>query len=317
MSKRNRRLKLAALGLMLLGLWEMLALMQGASAGREAGYRMRQAPGRGETPSWSRPLAEAGFVSNGATRKALPLCKGNSCWGIEKPLELARLDNASFTTASFDNPVDDGADDATSAIGPRGGQQASPSDFAPAGPTIPFSPESFGPGRQFGFSPGIASLGAPFAFAGPSGASSQPGETQASEPAAKCQSTSRDLKQPELISGDSGCGTDPDSLADSTMAQNSDGLPPPDFTEPPFSDLAGGSGAQESAGAVTGVFTVSDDTEASSPGSNGPDGSSGPNGDPAATLDPPIELPEPVTLGIFAMGLAGTVLTRRRAGHSR
>src|SRR5690349_1389443 len=117
MSKgKKRRLRLAALGLILLGLWGMLALLLGTSVGRETRYRSDLKadlePGFGETHATPHLLDGAAGQSADkglfpADKGPLPPCVEKHCPGTDGIVDSALLDS----------PVDDGGDDATSSIG--------------------------------------------------------------------------------------------------------------------------------------------------------------------------------------------------------
>lgn len=132
MSKaEKRRLRLAALGLILLGLWGMLALLLGASVGKEARYRAELKadlePGFGVTRAAPHPLADTAGPSS--DKDLLAFCVEKHCPGARDFAD----------SALFDRPVDDGADDATSSIGRPHGPQNSPDPGFPDHGELPLS----------------------------------------------------------------------------------------------------------------------------------------------------------------------------------
>lgn len=133
---KKRRLRLAALGLILLGLWGMLALLLGDSVGKETHYRADLKadlePGFGETRATPHPLDKGAAGSTFLP----PLCLAVDCLGTEEVV----------STAWLDRPVDDGTDDATSSIGrsPNPEGNPPPSNIAEGG--NPFLPGLFIPG---------------------------------------------------------------------------------------------------------------------------------------------------------------------------
>jgi hypothetical protein len=240
-SKKNR-LKLAALGLILLGLWGMLALLMGASIGKETRYRANLMadlrPGFGETHATRpHPLDEPVLDDEpavGRDRKGLPpLCLDQDC--LKK-----QLADGGYPV----RPLDDGADDATSAIGrPRGPEQPS---LNIARGSDPFPNSLFIPGG------GGDTSGNP--NQGNSNPPQEPGDT-----------------------------------------------PPPDFTQPLLVGSPGpGTPGPDGPGP--------DKPRPDGPKSNGP----GPGGPINDGPDQPLQIPEPLTLSLFAAGLAGSVLLRRR-----
>jgi hypothetical protein len=195
MSKgKKRRLRLAALGLILLGLWGMLALLLGASVGKETRYRADLKadlePGFGETHA-TRPHPLDKAAGGDLDKDLPPLCLSKDCLGTEEAVD----------TAYLDRPIDDGADDATSAIGRPRGPEGSPNtptlNIAQGGPPNPFPNGLFIPGGLPGGNP-------------------NPGGS----------------KNPD--------GENPDPPDNPHTPQNPNDTPPPDFTQPPsFSDHPG------------------------------------------------------------------------------
>jgi len=149
MSKGNKRLRLAGLGLILLGLWGMLALLLGNSVGMETGYRANFLSGSGETPRTQHPQANGKRPAN---------CVGENCAGMEEVVN----------TALLYIPLEAGPDDATSAIGPRRGAADSSPGFTSAESGNAFPNET--PGSQFA---GIAGFGGP-GIGNPGGSSNSP-----------------------------------------------------------------------------------------------------------------------------------------------
>jgi hypothetical protein len=191
---KKRRLRLAALGLILLGLWGMLALLLGASVGKETRYRADLKadlePGFGETHA-TRPHPLDKAAGGDLDKDLPPLCLSKDCLGTEEAVD----------TAYLDRPIDDGADDATSAIGrprgPEGSPDTPPLNIAQGGTPNPFPSGSFIPGGLPGGNP-------------------NPGGS----------------KNPN--------GENPDPPDNPNTPQNPNDTPPPDFTQPPsFSDHPG------------------------------------------------------------------------------
>jgi hypothetical protein len=258
---KKRRFRLAALGLLLLGLWGMLALLLGASVGKEthfhADLKTDLEPGFGETHATHRhPLDKDADAA--LHKDLLALCLNADCFGREDVV----------VPGYRDEPVDDGADDATSSIGrPRG------PDGSPGTPSL-----------------NMAQGGAPF----PNGLFLPGG-----------------LTNPNPGRPPNG-GNPPDSKPDNPGANPNDS-PPPDFTQPPFSNPPGledpgphGPGSNEPGPNGPGPNGPTPDN----PGPHGPDGP--PNGGP----DKPIQIPEPLTLSLFATGVMGAALLRRRKTHA-
>lgn len=258
MSKEGRRLRFAALGVILLGLWGMLALLLGTSLGMESNRRRAlnpdMAPGFGETHA-------TGHKNAGISRHEdlPPPCLGDDCAGIKEGFDSGYP--ASPTLA----PGDEG-DDATSAIGrPRGPDAPAP---APA--------------------PGLTSGSIPNWLFVPNGdgvlGSPEIGNSPPGGP---------DVGNPFL--GGPDIGNPPQTPGDTS---------PPDFTQPPLSHPLGPDGPRPNGS----------DSGPKGPGSDG----SGPDGPPKSgqEIDPPQQLPEPLTLSLFAGGLAGSILLRRRRRHS-
>lgn len=227
MSKgKKKRFRLAVLGLILLGLWGMLALLLGASVGMETHYRANLKadlqPGFGETHATPHPLDEAAGRSR--HKDLPPLCLGMDCLGTEEVV----------STASLDEPVDDGADDATSSIGrprsPQGSPGTSPFNIAQSGPPDFFPNGLFIPGGLPGGNP-------------------NPG-------------------RPENPSG--GNPNPPDNFA----PRNPGDTPPPDFTPPPFLNLPGPDSAGPTGPGPNGPGPngpASNGPGPDGPGSGGPD----------------------------------------------
>lgn len=235
LSKEKKRLGRTALGMILLGLWGMLALLLGASVGRESDYRRTLnadlQPGFGETHATRHSLHAD--KPNGLP----PLCLTTDCLGV------------GADTAFLEPPLEppgvpgDEVDDATSAIGGQRPPQT-PSSFTQGHGSDPFPNWLFVP--QGGGNPGGSGSGNPI----PGGPNDNPPQNPGS---------------------------------------------PPDFTQPPFSnpDGPGRPDAPE-----------------------GPNSPEGPDSPPKDALDPPQQIPEPLTLSLFAAGLAGSILLRRRRDHS-
>ncbi|HWU53869.1 MAG TPA: hypothetical protein VN175_00120, partial [Rhizomicrobium sp.] len=84
---KKRRFRLAALGLILLGLWGMLALLLGASVGRETHYRADLKadlrPGFGETHATPHPLDRQEAAERFTDKDLPPPCVGKDCPGTE------------------------------------------------------------------------------------------------------------------------------------------------------------------------------------------------------------------------------------------
>jgi hypothetical protein len=321
MAKGNKRLRLVALGLMLLGLWEMLALLQGVSAGMESNYRQRLAQGFGETHRTLHVLkadSPLGPAAKAADRNLSPVCRDEKCDGAQKPIQ----------TAMLDGPVDYGADDATSAIGPRRESDAAPSNLAattggglPQGSSASGAPFIGSPGSgPFGF--GGPVLGGP-GFAGPN----QPGS-------ANC-TTSQESNPSAADASQAGCNSNaPGGSSGTQLASNT---PPSDLSLSSASDTVGGNpdpGAPASANSNPPPDSddgkksdfdapLSSDLPDGTGGPNDPKGSDGPGGGSGEGPDgsglapnQPVQLPEPITLSLFGAGLAGVVLLRRRTSHS-
>ena len=256
---KKRRLRLAALGLILLGLWGMLALLLGASVGKEVRYRADLKadlqPGFGETHAAPHPLGAPFPVEEFSDGNLPPVCLDKDCPGT------ARVADAALP----DRPVDDGTDDATSSIG-----RGSTSSPTPGGPALNFAR---------GGSPGFPS--SLFIPGGLSGGNPNPGRT-------------------ENPKGDN--PNPPDNFRPPDNPPQND-LPPLDFTppflNPPGPDTPGpeGPGIPEFHGP--------------GPGSDGP-GPHGPDGPPGGRPDQPQQIPEPLTLSLFAAGVTGLTLLRRR-----
>ena len=254
-SKEKRRLKLTALGLILLGLWGMLALLLGASVGRETNYRRTLnadlQPGFGETHATRHSLA----AGRHGQKDLPPLCVGTDCLDAGQGHNTAYLSPPGYDVPEG-VPSDD-VDDATSAIGRPHGPETSPptqgriSDPVPNWLFVPQGPVGGNPG-------------------GPGGGNPVPGGPDIGNP-----------------------------------PQNPNDTPPSDFTQPPFSNPPG-----PDAPAPT-----DPGPGPSEPGPNGPGPS--PDAPPNGGAQPdPQQLPEPLTLSLFAAGLAGAVLLRRRRDHS-
>jgi hypothetical protein len=378
MAKGNKRLRLAALGLILLGLWGMLALLLGASVGMESGYRVSLLHGSGETHGTPHPLGEAKPNGRSSHKDQPPICAGENCRGMEEVVD----------TALLDQPVDNGADDATSEIGPRRGPESSPPSPTPGGGDNAFS--NFIPGTQFGGSSGgvgfggSGSVGPGFGgpgfggpgFGGPSNLISTqilgnpppsfnsplldvppggPGGSPSPGSSADCVPPDKSSKTTQTdSSGKTSCSQKDTRLqtADSNSSNNSSNTPPLDFNQPPFSDSVGGPGGPGGSGGTFGavingaiapggldVLVVLSGTDGSggaggsggpggtggtggaggtggTGGTGGPGGSNGPDAPIVSSALPTIELPEPLTLSLFAIGLAGALLLRRRVAHS-
>lgn len=246
-SRRSREKKLTALGVILLGLWGMLALLLGASVGMESNYRrtvhLDMEPGFGETHATRHPRNED---ADGYAPDALPPpCLGKDCPGIEQAADTG------YPGAHRTDVPGDDVDDATSAIGRPQSPQTPPTFTGDPVPNWLFVPGGGG-------NPGGPDIDNPL-----------PGGP--------------DIHNPPQNPGDT---------------------PPPDFTQPPFSNPPGPDGPGDGPSGPNG------------PG--GPDGPAGPGGPdgPSNQPDPPQQLPEPLTLSLFAGGLAGSILLRRRRNRS-
>ena len=238
------------MGLLLLGLWGMLALLLGASVGKETHYRADLksdlAPGFGETHA-TRPHLLDKAAEAALDKDVFSPCLSADCFRREDVV----------VPGYRDGPVDDGADDATSSIGgprnPGGAPGTSPLNFAQG----PFPNGLFIPGGGGNPNPG--------GRGGPNGGNPNPPDNPNTNP---------------------------------------NDTPSPDFTQPPFSNPPGlggptphGPGPNE-------------------PGPNGPggEGPHGPDGPPDGGK--PIQIPEPLTLSLFATGVMGAALLRRRKTHA-
>ena len=310
MTKGNRRLRLTALGLMLLGLWEMLALLQGASAGMGWAFRLTSDQGFGETHATHHPVPHEKVL--GTARNAgenLPsLCAGENCAGngsgTNQAFDMAFLDRPGGDGAK---PADDSADDATSEIAPRNIGQNSPPSFTGGGEGNVFANGPFIPGEQLGG--GSEGPGGPGLFAfNPGIAPFGPGSNPGGKDTVNCNSSQKPR--------DSGCKTDSNDGAGSGASGETPQL---DFSQPPFSFAVidtggdGGTSGASGPGGSDGSGTGTGAPDSSGTGAGQGDGSGG--GGPSSlsfALDPPIQLPEPVTVSFFALGLAGTFLLRRR-----
>ena len=152
LSKEKRRLGRTALGMILLGLWGMLALLLGASVGRESNYRR----------TLNADL-QPGFGETHATRHSLdadkphdlpPPCLTGDCPGVRRGADTAFLEPPLEPPGV---PGDD-VDDATSAIGGQRAPQAPPS-FTQGHSSDPFPNWLFVP--QGGGDPGGPDSGNP------------------------------------------------------------------------------------------------------------------------------------------------------------
>jgi len=315
----------------------MLALLLGASAGMATRYsaelKADLQPGFGETHATPHLLKEPG-PANGAAGKGLPPpCVDKDCPAAE---EFAR-------TALLDRPVDDGADDATSSIGrPRGSEGSSgPNGFSGTGgaPGLGGAPGPGGSPVAGGGGPGFfpnslfiprGPVGGPGAL--PDGSSScspkEDGDDDSKDNESgneKCDSDNVNINN----------GSNPNPGGEENLnggnpngPQNPDGIPPPDFTQPPFSLAPEGppNGPTGPAGPGGGSDGPDGPNGPGGPGGpggpngpTGPEGPGGPNtpdGPGGPGLDPPLQIPEPLTLSLFAVGVAGSVLLRRRKTHS-
>ena len=169
-SRDKRRLKLTALGLILLGLWGMLALLLGASVGMESNRRRTQHPdlerGFGETHATRHKR-----VSASVHEDLPPLCLGQDCPGIEQAADTAYL-----RPPGHDVPGDE-VDDSTSAIGrPRGPETPSP-PFTPGGASDPVPNGFFFPLGPPGGNPGGPDSGNPVPGGPNAGNPPSPGDT--------------------------------------------------------------------------------------------------------------------------------------------
>ena len=237
------------MGLLLLGLWGMLALLLGASVGKEthfhADLKTDLEPGFGETHATHRhPLDKDADAA--LHKDLLALCLNADCFGREDVV----------VPGYRDEPVDDGADDATSSIGrPRGPNSSSGT------PSLDIAQGLFPNGL---FIPG-------------GGGNDNPG-------------------------GPNGGNPNPPGNAPDDPNTNPNDTPPPDFTQPPFSNPPdpGPHGP--------------DQLDPNGPGPNepAPGGPHGPDGPPNGGPDKPIQIPEPLTLSLFATGVTGAILLRRR-----
>jgi hypothetical protein len=131
---KKKRLRLAALGLILIGLWGMLALLLGDSVGKETHFRADMKsdlePGFGETHATPHPLDKG----TGRSTDLPPLCL--DCLGTEEVI----------SAASLDRPIDDGEDDATSSLGRSRNPEGNPPPLNIAQGGNPFLPGLFIPG---------------------------------------------------------------------------------------------------------------------------------------------------------------------------
>ena len=174
---------------------------------------------------------------------------------------------------------------------------------------------------------------------GPGGSPSPGSSTDCVPPDKSSKTTQTDS------SGKTSCSQNDTGLqtAESNSSNNSSDTPPLDFNQPPFSDSVGGPGGSGGSGGTFGavvsgaiapggldVLVVPSGTDGpggaggsggpggtgGTDGSGGPGGANGPDAPIVSSNLPTIELPEPLTLSLFAVGLAGALLLRRRAAHS-
>lgn len=245
------------MGLILLGLWGMLALLLSASIGKETHFRADLKadlePGFGETHATRPHILDEGTQA-ALHKDLLASCLSADCFGREDVVDPGYRDE----------PVDDGADDATSSIGRPGSPGGSPGSPSLNIAQGPFSNGLFIPGGGGNPNPG--------------GSGNPGGPT----------------------------GNPPDNPG---TPQHPNDTPPPDFTQPPFSNPPGLDSPHGPGSNGPGP---------DGPGPNGPapEGPRGPDGPPNGVPDKPIQIPEPLTLSLFATGVAGSVLLRRRKART-